>query len=122
MEEKLWAQQLADEDKQLNALKEQQAEGVINKYNALILQAIRDQWILPETYPPEMYCQLLVNLQADGGVLNVQITKSSGNEGWLLAVDRRCEVGMVVLGVEAVVLVAMGFFLKALGSLLIDDV
>ncbi len=82
MEEKLWAQQLAEEDKQLTTLKEQQAQGVVNKYNALILQAIRDQWILPETYPPEMYCQLLVNLKSDGAVIDVQLTKTSGNEGF----------------------------------------
>ncbi|MBI5448305.1 MAG: cell envelope integrity protein TolA [Gammaproteobacteria bacterium] len=82
MEEKLWAQQLADEDKQLTEAKAQQAQGVINKYNALILQAIREQWVLPENYPAELNCELLISLKAGGGVQDVQLTKSSGNEGF----------------------------------------
>lgn len=82
MEEKLWAEQLANEEKQLSQAKAQQAQGVVNKYNALILQAIREQWILPENYPPEVSCQLLIKLKPGGGVLDVQLVKSSGNEGF----------------------------------------
>ena len=82
MEEKLWAEQLAKEEKQLTLTKEQQAQGVVNKYNALILQAIRSRWILAESYSPDLSAQLLINLKSDGTVLNVELIKSSGNEGF----------------------------------------
>lgn len=82
MEEKLWAEQLANEEKQISNVKEQQAMGVINKYNALILQAIRSQWVMAEEYPETLSCQLLINLKSDGTVMNVQLTKSSGNDGF----------------------------------------
>lgn len=82
MEEKLWAEQLANEDKLLTTEKAQEAQGVINQYNALILAAIRAQWIMPENYPPDLDCHLLINLKSDGTVMDVQLAKSSGNEGF----------------------------------------
>lgn len=82
MEEKLWAEQLAEEDQHLSVQKAQQAKGEINLYNARILQAIREQWILPEAYSGEIHCQLLISLKSDGSVLNVQLIKSSGSEAF----------------------------------------
>src|SRR3990167_457618 len=70
------------EKNQLTLTKEQQAQGVVNKYNALILQAIRSRWILAESYSPDLSAQLLINLKSDGTVLNVELIKSSGNEGF----------------------------------------
>lgn len=80
MEEKLWAEQLAEEDKHLTVQKAQQAKGELNKYNALILQAIREQWLLPEAYDAGISCQLLISLKSDGSVTDVKLTKSSGSE------------------------------------------
>ncbi len=54
-------------------------QGVIDKYKALILQAIGQQWLVPDNVAKNLTCQLLIELAPGGKVLNVKITRSSGN-------------------------------------------
>lgn len=78
----LWQQALAEDDALLDAEKTQQAKGIINKYNALILAAIRKHWILPDNYNQDLSCQLLIRLSRDGAVTSVELIKTSGNPGF----------------------------------------
>lgn len=54
-------------------------QGEINKYKALIIQAIRHQWIVPDNVRADVYCQFEIRLAPGGTVLNVQLLKSSGD-------------------------------------------
>jgi colicin import membrane protein len=57
-----------------------QASGVIDKYKALIIQAISQEWIVPEDVDPSATCKILVKVAPGGIVLSAAITQSSGNE------------------------------------------
>ena len=56
-----------------------QAQGEIDKYKALVLQAIANEWIVPQDVADDSSCKLLVNIGPKGVVLNVQLIESSGN-------------------------------------------
>lgn len=58
--------------------------GEVNKYKALILQAIGQRWLVPTGIDKKLYSELLIRLAPGGIVLDVQVTKSSGD----LALDR----------------------------------
>jgi colicin import membrane protein len=51
----------------------------IEKYKALILNAIATKWIIPDGVDKDEHCELLVNIGPGGVVLNVQLLTSSGN-------------------------------------------
>lgn len=74
-------QQLLSEQKRVVGAKMQ---GEVNKYKALILQAISRRWLVPPGVNKELTSVLLITLAPGGTVLDVQITKSSGD----LALDR----------------------------------
>ena len=59
-------------------------QGEVNKYKALILQAISERWLVPPNVDKQLYTLLLIRLAPGGSVLDVQITRSSG----VLALDR----------------------------------
>ncbi len=59
-------------------------QGEVNKYKALILQAISERWLVPAGVNKKLYSELLIRLAPGGAVLDVQITKSSGD----IALDR----------------------------------
>lgn len=63
-------QQLADQ---------QRMAGEVDKYKALILNAIRDRWILPENVDPGLSSQFVIRLAPTGAVLDVHLTRSSGD-------------------------------------------
>ena len=65
-------------------MRSQQLQGVVDKYKALILQAISRQWLVPGGIDKEISCQLLIRLAPGGVVLDVQLVKSSGSS----ALDR----------------------------------
>lgn len=54
-------------------------QGEVDKYKALIIQAISQQWIIPDSVQKNLQGQLLVRLAPGGMVLNVQVTQSSGD-------------------------------------------
>lgn len=53
--------------------------GVVDKYKALILNAISRRWILPEDVKPGLSSEFSIRLAPDGDVLAVNLTRSSGN-------------------------------------------
>lgn len=77
--EKSLRQQLLNEEIKLKGSQNRQAQGVVNKYKALILQAISEHWIIPTQANKSLYCELMIRVAPGGMVLNAQITKSSGD-------------------------------------------
>lgn len=72
-------QQLLDEEIRLQGKKSRQMQGVVNKYKALILQAIAENWIVPIQADKELSSELMIRLAPGGTVLDVQIIKTSGD-------------------------------------------
>lgn len=58
--------------------------GIVDKYKALILEAISQRWLVPPGTDKNLYAELFIHLAPGGAVLDVQVTKSSG----LAAFDR----------------------------------
>jgi colicin import membrane protein len=54
-------------------------QGEVDKYKALILQAISRRWLVPPGVNKKLYSELLIRLAPGGVVLDVQVTKSSGD-------------------------------------------
>ncbi len=73
--------ELVSETNRLDTLQEKKMQGEVDRYRALILQAISQHWRLPGIPDKHLYTDLLVHLAPGGGVLDVQIVKSSGNVG-----------------------------------------
>jgi colicin import membrane protein len=72
-------QPLFNEDIKLKGAQSKQASGEVNKYKALILQAISEHWIIPTQSDKRLFCELMIRVAPGGLVLDVQITKSSGD-------------------------------------------
>ncbi|MEO8402553.1 MAG: cell envelope integrity protein TolA [Gammaproteobacteria bacterium] len=72
--------QLQQEQKQLLGAKTQQTQGEVNKYKALILQAISQNWLVPKSVNKSLFAELLIHVAPGGVVLDVQIIKGSGDE------------------------------------------
>lgn len=72
-------QQLFNEEIKLKGTQSRQANGEVNKYKALIIQAISENWIIPSQANKRLYCELMIRVAPGGMVLDVQITKSSGD-------------------------------------------
>lgn len=77
--EKSLRQQLFNENIRLQGAKTQLAQGEVNRYKALILQAISQQWLVPMGVDKSLSCQLLIRIAPGGTVLDVQLQKSSGD-------------------------------------------
>ncbi|MCL5260460.1 MAG: cell envelope integrity protein TolA [Gammaproteobacteria bacterium] len=71
--------QIALEKKELAEATAQAAQGEVDKYKAQIIQAISSVWIVPDGVDPSLSCELLIHLAPGGNVLDVTITKPSGN-------------------------------------------
>lgn len=56
-----------------------QMSGEVNKYKALIIQAISQHWILPENVNRQLYSQFRIQLAPNGQVLSVSLIRSSGD-------------------------------------------
>lgn len=72
-------QQLLDEDVKLQAKQSREAQGQVNKFKALILQAISEHWLVPPEANKKLSCELMIRLAPGGMVLDVQVTKTSGD-------------------------------------------
>ena len=74
------AQALKNAQLQAQTLAAQQRNaGEVDKYKALILNAIRDQWILPDNVNPDVSSQFVIRLAPTGSVLDVRLARSSGD-------------------------------------------
>jgi colicin import membrane protein len=72
-------QQLLDEDIKLRGMQTRLSQGEVNKYKALIMQAISENWNIPAGARKSAFCELLIRLAPGGTVIDVQITKTSGD-------------------------------------------
>jgi colicin import membrane protein len=73
-------QQMLQEQKRVAGVRNQQTQGEVNKYKALILQAISQNWLIPTTADKNLHAELLIRVAPGGMVLDVQIVKGSGDE------------------------------------------
>lgn len=71
--------QLAAQQAREKAAREAQLAGEVNKYKVLIVNAIGRQWILPENVDNNLSSQFSIRLAPNGDVLEVRLTRSSGN-------------------------------------------
>ena len=78
-QQRLMEQQLALEASELKQVKNQQLQSEVQRYTALIQQAVGRQWIVPGNTSAEISCDLLVKLAPGGAVLSVKLMKSSGD-------------------------------------------
>ena len=53
--------------------------GLADKYKAAIIQAISEQWLVPQHLPKNISCVLDIRVAPGGVVLQVTVKKSSGN-------------------------------------------
>jgi len=72
-------QAVAEQQAAANSAKKAQLAGEVNKYKAMILDAIGRRWILPENVDSTLSSQFHIRLAPDGAVLEVSLTKSSGD-------------------------------------------
>lgn len=77
--EKSLRQQLLNEEIKLQGTQSRQSQGEVNKYKALILQAISEKWIIPTQANKRLFCELMIRVAPGGLVLDVQVTKTSGD-------------------------------------------
>ncbi|MDP3561483.1 MAG: cell envelope integrity protein TolA [Legionellaceae bacterium] len=72
-------QQAAAQQAAMNAANNARVAGEVDKYKALIINAISRQWILPENANSNMSSQFRIRLAPTGAVLDVSLTRSSGD-------------------------------------------
>ncbi len=70
---------MAAEQQRLSQEQNTQRVSMINKYRSLIEAQVRRQWRVPPGTKLGMSCELRVRLIPSGDVMQVQVTKSSGN-------------------------------------------
>lgn len=63
----------------MDAAKSAQLAGEVDKYKALIINAIGRQWILPDNVDSHLSSQFRIRLAPNGAVLEVSLTRSSGD-------------------------------------------
>jgi colicin import membrane protein len=61
------------------AAKQARVNEALQKYKALILQAISQQWILPANVDSQLSCEFRIRLAPDGTVVLAQLSRSSGD-------------------------------------------
>jgi TonB family protein len=72
-------QNLLNEEIKLRGKLSRQSQGVIDKYKALIIQTIGEHWRVPLQANKSLTSELMIRLGPGGTVLDVSITKSSGD-------------------------------------------
>lgn len=63
----------------VNQQRAAQMSGEVNKYKALIIQAISQHWILPDHVNRQLFSQFRIQLAPNGKVLSVSLMRSSGD-------------------------------------------
>ena len=88
--------QLADEQSKMtesvseSSAASGQSQGEVNKYKAMVIQAISSQWNYSGDADEKASGQLLINITPSGEVISVQLSSSSGN----LALDRSAQAAV----------------------------
>lgn len=78
-QEDLAKKQAAEQQASLDAQRKAQLSGEVDKYKALIINAISQRWILPENANRALSSQFRIRLAPNGAVLEVSLTRSSGD-------------------------------------------
>jgi colicin import membrane protein len=73
------AKERAAEQAAIDAAHRAKMAGVVDKYKAMILNAISHQWILPDHVAPGVSSQFRIRLAPNGAVLEVSLLRSSGD-------------------------------------------
>lgn len=73
-------QQMLQAQKNMAGARTQETQGEVNKYKALIVQIISQNWRVPMNVDKSLSAELLIRVAPGGMVLDVQIVKSSGDE------------------------------------------
>ncbi|HHF7344041.1 TPA: cell envelope integrity protein TolA [Legionella feeleii] len=73
-----------------DAAKKAHIAGEVDKYKAMIVNAISRQWILPENVNSGLSSQFRIRLAPDGAVLDVSLTRGSGDP----VLDRSAETAI----------------------------
>lgn len=79
LERKQQAAAAAQQQAAQNAEQQARIAGEVDKYKALIVNAIGRHWILPENADSSLSSQFRIRLAPDGMVLEVSLTRSSGD-------------------------------------------
>ncbi len=74
-------QDMLQEQKKMAGARTQKVRGEVDKYKALILQTISQNWLIPPSVNKKLSAELMIRVAPGGIVLDVQIIKSSGDEG-----------------------------------------
>jgi colicin import membrane protein len=77
-------ERVAREKERLAGVEDAKMRGVVDKYKALILQAIGQHWLVPHNADKSLSAELLIRVAPGGMVLDVQVMKTSGDD----ALDR----------------------------------
>jgi colicin import membrane protein len=77
--EETMRQAMLEEDLRLQGEQARQSQGEVDKYKALIIQAISEHWVIPVQSNRKLSSELMIRLSPGGTVLDVQITRSSGD-------------------------------------------
>lgn len=72
-------QEKAQLKEQANKAEEARIAGIVDKYKALIINAIGQKWILPENANSQMSSKFRIHLAPNGVVLDVSLISSSGD-------------------------------------------
>lgn len=75
----LQQQQAAKQQALADAANAARIAGEVDKYKALIINAISQRWILPENVDSTLSSQFRIRLAPNGAVLEVSLTRSSGD-------------------------------------------
>ncbi len=80
LQQQLMAQQLAGDSNQLQQIQAKQMQGIIDKYKAMILSAIGQNWLVPSGVDKNLSSVFDIQLAPGGVVISVTLVKSSGND------------------------------------------
>lgn len=79
-QEQLAQQQKAAAEKAANdSVQRAKIAGEVDKYKAMIINAISQRWILPDNVDSRLSSQFRIRLAPDGAVMEVSLTRSSGD-------------------------------------------
>ncbi|HSW92910.1 MAG TPA: cell envelope integrity protein TolA [Gammaproteobacteria bacterium] len=73
-------QDMLQEQKKMAGARAQAVRGEVDKYKALILQTISQNWLVPPSVNKNLSAELMIRVAPGGIVLDVQVIKSSGDE------------------------------------------
>jgi colicin import membrane protein len=79
LQQQLIKDQMAQEQKQLAQARSVEMQGVVDQYKSQIIQAIQQQWLVPDNANKSLSCVLLIRLAPNGVVLSVETVQTSGD-------------------------------------------